>query len=69
MTSISKNVRINKLADRVSESVIHIIEILKWSLLMKSRGYILTLIKKITNKNVNLSVLSISWWPCKNIEM
>ena len=29
MTSISKNVRINKLADRVSESVIHIIEILK----------------------------------------
>ena len=68
MTSISKNVRINKLADRVSESVIHIIEILKWSLLMKSRGYILTLIKKIT-KNVNLSVLSISWWPCKNIEM
>ena len=69
MTSISKNVRINKLADRVSESVIHIIEILKWSLLMKSRGYILTLIKKITKKNVNLSVLSISWWPCKNIEM
>ena len=66
---ISKNVRINKLADRVSESVIHIIEILKWSLLMKSRGYILTLIKKITKKNVNLSVLSISWWPCKNIEM
>ena len=60
MTSTSKNVYINKL-DGIN-TTIHIIEQLKWSVLMQIQACILTLIDKTIRK-------VLSWQSCTNIKI
>ena len=55
MTSVSKKVYIDKLDNIVNEYNMHIMEKLKWSLLLK-KIHILTLLKKVNDKDSKFKV-------------
>ena len=57
MTSVSKNMYVDKLDDIVKNTIMHIIAQLTGNLLMQNQTHILTLVKKLILKILNLKLV------------
>ena len=57
MTSVSKNMYVDKLDDIVKNTIMHIIAQLTGNLLIQNQTHILTLVKKLILKILNLKLV------------